>query len=94
MTTTTEKYIKKAVAEAKKEFSGNTISDCQIDINMEADGATQKLAEALEAQAKANGLNSEAMLKLADALKPVEVYGIKVTQEGLGIPGVDFEEHY
>ena len=85
MTTTAEKYIKKAVNEAKKEFGGHVISNCHIEMNMQADGATQILAEALKAQAKANALNSEAMFKLAATLKPIEVCAIKMTNDALDI---------
>jgi len=77
MSTTTEKYIKKAVQEAKKEFGGHTIRDTHIEMNMQADGATQMLAEALRAQAEANEANSAAMLKLAESLKPIDVCAIK-----------------
>ena len=91
MTTTTEKYIKKAVLEAKKEFGGHVISNCNITMDMQADGATQILAEALKAQAKANALNSEAMMKLAATLKPIEVCAIKMTNDSLDIQGDDYE---
>lgn len=40
MTTTTEKYIKKAVMEAKKEFSGNSFENVTINQNLQADGAS------------------------------------------------------
>ncbi len=83
MTTTTEKYIKKAVLEAKKEFGGHVISGCHIEMNMQADGATQTLAKALKEQAEANAINSEAMLKLAATLKPIEVCAIKVTNDAI-----------
>jgi hypothetical protein len=85
MTTTTEKYIKKAVQDAKKEFGGHTMSNCNITMDMQADGATQVLAEALKAQAKANALNSEAMLSLAATLKPIEVCAIKITNDAIKI---------
>ena len=74
---TTEKYIKKAVEAAKQEFSGNSITGCHIEMNMQADGATKTLAEALLAQAEANESNSLAMLKLAESLKPIDVCAMK-----------------
>jgi len=83
--TSTEKYIKKAVNEAKKELSGNIIQNCNIEMNMEADGATQILAQALLAQAEANEANSNAMLKLAESLKPIEVSAIKITNNQMDI---------
>lgn len=83
MTTRTEQYIKAAVQEAKKELGGNTIANCNIQMHMEANGATQVLAEALRAQAEANEANSAAMLRLAEALKPVDACAIRVTQEGV-----------
>ena len=78
MTTRTEQYIKDAVNEAKKELSGNSITDCNIEMNMQADGATQILAQALLAQAEANEANSLAMMELAKTLKPIEVCAIKM----------------
>lgn len=83
MTTTTEKYIKKAIAEAKKELGGTSVSNCSINMDLQADGATQLLAEALLSQAKANQANSEAMGLLAKALKPIDICGIKITQDGI-----------
>mgnify|MGYP003109706853 CR=1 FL=1 len=89
MTTRTQQYIKDAVQEAKKELGGNTIANCNIQMHMEADGATRVLAEALRAQAEANEANSAAMLKLAEALKPVDACAIRVTQEGVKLGGSD-----
>lgn len=77
--TQAEKHINAAVKKAKEELSGNSISNCNVTMNMQADGATQTLAEALKAQAEANELNSEAMLKLAESLKPIDVCGIKMS---------------
>lgn len=83
MTTRTEKYIQRAIAEAKKEMSGTSISNCNIQMHVEADGATQLLSQALLAQAEANEANSVAMLKLAETLKPIEVSAIKITNDKL-----------
>ena len=83
--TQTEKLINKAVDAAKKELSGTVVSNCVMTMNMQADGATQKLAEALEEQAIANAINSQAMLKLAEALKPIDVCGIKITSDGVDV---------
>lgn len=82
MTTKTEQYIKDAVREAKEELSGNTITGCHIEMNMEADGATQVLAQALLAQAEANEATSLAMMELAKTLKPIEVCAIKANAAG------------
>jgi len=87
MSTTTEKYIKKAVEAAKKELSGNTITSCNFEMNVLAEGATQTLAEALKAQAKANAMNSEAMLKLAGTLKSIDACAIKITNDSMTIGG-------
>lgn len=76
--TQAEKHINAAVKKAKEELSGTSISNCHIEMNVLADGATQTLADALESQAEANRMNSEAMLKLAESLKPIEVCAIKV----------------
>jgi hypothetical protein len=78
---TTEKYIKKAVDEAKKELSGANVSNCNIEMNMQADGATKILAEALRCQAEANEASSNAMLQLAMTLKPIDVCAIKITND-------------
>lgn len=84
-TTAIKKYIKKAVNEAKKELSGNTIQNCNIEMHAEADGATQILAQALLAQAKANEVNSAAMMQLAQTLKPIEVCAIKFINNKMDI---------
>jgi len=84
--TATEKYIKKAVEEASKKISGTEISNCTVTMNMQADGATQTLAEAMLAQAEANEQNSQAMLKLAESLKPIDVCAIKVVQDKIESP--------
>lgn len=78
---TTEKYIKKAVEEAKKTLAGNSISHCNFAMHMEADGATQTLADALETQANANKANSEAMLQLAKALKPIGASAVRIDSQ-------------
>lgn len=88
MTTTTEKYIKKAVNEAKKEFHSSTISDCSVNMYMEAEECTLELAEALKAQAQANKATSEAMALLAKALKPTEACGIKIAPSENGSLGI------
>lgn len=85
MVTTTEKYIKKAVEEAKNKLSGNHLSNCNINMHMEADGATEMLAEAMLAQAKANLENSLAMKKLAESLKPIDACAIRITNEGINV---------
>jgi len=74
---------KKPVKKTEQEKAHIEISHCHIEMNMQADGATQILAEALLSQAKANEANSEAMRKLAEALKPIEVCGIKVVDSEL-----------
>ena len=82
--TQTEKLIIKAVSEAKKEIAGSHISNCNITMNMQADGATKILAEAILAQAKANEENSLAINQMAKTLKPINVCGINITSEGAG----------
>jgi tRNA(Arg) A34 adenosine deaminase TadA len=84
---TTEKYIKKAVDEAKKEFGGNVITDCSVTMNNQADGATQILAEALRAQSEANEANSLAMLELAKTLKPIDVCAVKIVGNDVNYGG-------
>ena len=85
MTTTTEKYIKKAIQEAKKQFGGHILNGVNVTMNNTADGATQILAEALLEQSKANALNSEAMMKLASSLKPIDICGIKMLSDDLRV---------
>ena len=77
---TTEKYIKKAVEESRKEFAGNNITNCNFEMNMQADGATQDLAKALLAQAEANEANSIAIMELAKSLKPIDACMIKLVE--------------
>ena len=77
---TTEKYIKKAVSEAKKELSGTSLSNINIEMNLQADGATIYLAQALLSQAEANKANSEAINKLAQSLKPIDICAIKIQE--------------
>lgn len=83
--TQTEIYINinKAIEKAKSELSGTSISNCNIEMNVQADGATQVLAQALLAQAEANESNSCAMLKLAEALNPINVSAISITNHKL-----------
>ena len=80
---TTEKYIRKAVDEAKKELSGTNIQNCNIQMDMHSDGAAETLAEALLKQAEANEANSKAMMALAHSLKPTDACVIKVVQDNL-----------
>ena len=87
--TQTQKYIEAAVSEAKKELGGNSISNCNIQMHMQADGATRQLAKALTAQAEANEANSLAIMKLAESLKPIDVCAIKMeTNEPLSFGAV------
>lgn len=81
MTTTTEKYIKKAVNEAKKELSGNRFEHINIDMNLEASGATKALAKALMLQAEANKANSKAIESLSEKLKLSEACAIKIVNK-------------
>lgn len=79
---TTEKYIKRAIKEAKKELSGNVIQGCNFEMTINAETATEVLAEALQVQAEANKVTGEAMLKLAHALKPTDACIIKIGNTG------------
>ena len=78
MTTTTEKYIKKAVNEAKREISGTRIENVSINMHLEAEAATEMLAKALLSQAEANKANSEAIESLAEKLKAKDATAIKI----------------
>lgn len=87
----TEKYIKKAVQEAKKELGGNVFKDIHVEMYLTADGATQCLASALLAQAEANEANSEAMLQLAKSLKPIDACAFKITSDGIDLAGCNIK---
>lgn len=90
MTTRTQQYIQDAVAEAKKELAGNTISHCRIEQKIDIDIAAHKLASALDAQAQANEVTAQAMLRLAESLKPTGIFGIKIDQKrGMSVGGCD-----
>ena len=64
------------------------LDNVTVTMNTQAKGATKMLAEALRSQANANELNSRAMLRLAEALKPIEVCGIKITSDGIDALGI------
>ena len=68
-----------------KKPAGNTISHCNIQMDMQADGATQILANALLAQAEANEATSDAMMQLAKTLKPIDVFAIRITCDGIDV---------
>ena len=72
---------KKAVMEAKKEFSWSSFKNVTINQNLQADGATKMLAEALVKQSEVDAANSLAMLELAKSLKPIDVCAIKMTND-------------
>ena len=66
-------------------MKGVNMRDVSINMNMQADGATQTLCDALKAQAEANEKNSSAMLKLAESLKPIDVCGIKIVNDDMKV---------
>lgn len=70
----------------KKSKTLNSLENVNITMNMQADGATQVLAQALLAQAEANKATSEAMQQLARTLKPIEVCAIKISNDGITAP--------
>lgn len=95
MTTTTEKYIQKAVAAAKEELAGVHFNNVSVSMNTQSDGATLALVRALESQAEANKKNSEAMLQVANALKPIDIVGIKIIDNNsvsVGDSSYDYED--
>jgi len=55
-----------------------TMKNVNITMNCLADGATQKLADALLSQAEANEANSMAILKLAGSLKPIDICAVTI----------------
>lgn len=70
----------------KKAKTLNSLENVNVTMNMQADGATQALAQALLAQAEANKATSEAMQQLARALKPIDVCAIKISSDGITTP--------
>jgi len=78
---TTEKYIKKAVEEAKKEFGGHTLSGCNVTMTVDTTIAADRLANALLTQARANEIIAEAMLMMAGAIEPKSLSAIKITND-------------
>ena len=76
--------VKKVKTASVQEKPNNSISNCSIVMNMQADGATQLLSEALIMQAEANKATSNAIEQLARTLKPIDVCGIKITNDGVG----------
>ena len=70
---------------AKKKNVGSNIENCSFVMNLEADGATRILAEALQEQARANKAASEAMMQLAKSLKPIDACAIRITNGGIEI---------
>ena len=74
--TTTEKYIEKAVKEAKKELSGTNISNCNfagVKFDAKAVEAICKIADALSLNAEACVENAEALKKLSYVLNASDV---------------------
>jgi len=71
--TTTEKYIEKAVKEAKKELAGNTIQNCTfngptVKLDKSAIEAIVREIDAIECNADALERTAEACLENAKAL--------------------------
>jgi hypothetical protein len=64
--------------ESLKHKHGTNISNCNIKMNLEAEVATGKLADAMIEQAKANQYLSKAMRSLSKSLKPVDACAIKI----------------
>ena len=85
---TTEKYIKKAVDEAKKELSGASITNCNITMNIDNVNAIESLAEAIKAQAQANESTADAINTLASRIVATDACAIKITNDKLE---TDFE---
>jgi hypothetical protein len=81
MTTTTEKYIKKAVQEAKKELSGTNITNCNFEMSVDNVDAIESLASAIEAQAKANSKTATAITTLASRIVATDACVIKVIHD-------------
>jgi len=63
----------------------NTISHCNIELNVVATEAAQALAEAMRSQAEANCMLAEAMSAFAQTLKPKDICAIKMTSDGVNI---------
>jgi hypothetical protein len=83
MTTTTEKYIQKAVQEAKKELSGTSITNCNINMTVDNVNAIESLASAIEVQAEANAKTAEAIATLASRIVATDACVIRITNDRL-----------
>ena len=59
-----------------------TIKNSSFTMNMQADGATEVLAQALLAQAEANEASSNAMMQLAKSLKPIDACAVRIEDSG------------
>ena len=77
------KELEADLIDARDMAGGTVIKDTDITMNLQADGATMLLAEALMEQAKANSDASVAMRTLAQSLKPVDVAGIKISNDNI-----------
>lgn len=78
--TTTQKYIEEAVAQAKSaNIGGHNLSNCVVNMPLEIGDAAEKVATAIEAQAKANEMTAKALLELAGKLKLTDACAIKIT---------------
>lgn len=61
---------------------GTVLKNVTINMDFSADGATQYLASALLEQVGANRANSEAMMKLAETLKPTDACAVRIEADG------------
>ena len=77
--TITEKYIEKAVKAAKDAgIGGHSLSNCTVNMPFEMGDAAKELAQAINSQAKANEMNSKAMLELAEKLTVGDACAIRI----------------
>ena len=74
----TENQELKNKVESMANKVGTFIENCNIEMNLEAEAATEKLAEAMLEQARANHGLSKAMLGLSESLKAVDACAIKI----------------
>lgn len=65
----------------------NTISNCNITMNLDSSLAADQLSRALLIQAQASLKWNEAALELARSLKPTDICAIRVTEDSVKVSG-------
>lgn len=67
----------------KKNDPNISIGNVDMTMNLQADMSVIELSMAMREQARANAALAEAMAKLALVFKPVQIYGLHVSHNGI-----------